>query len=832
MKQLAGTIILLFLFCNSYSQNFIISGKLIESESGKPIPNATVYLQGSNIGTMSKADGSFRLHSESWHDTLEITSIGFEEYKLPLVKFKTQNLIVQMKNKSRSLQTVLIDLPKKPGKTFMQKVIEQKQFNNPSRFKSYSYRQYSRHELDIDNIDYTKNKGNGIKALLLNTYSGLDPSAKFDKELPIYFSETLADNYHSVAPNIEQENIIAKKTLGLKTDEILRKLDKFQFNFNVYDDWLSVFDQTYVSPLNSNAFSYYKFFEGDSISEDGYTLLEIRFIPLRAYERAFSGTLWINKTTYGVESLDMHLSKTANLNFVSDIAYTEDYQLVYDSTTERMAYMPFKYSSDVKFETGLQLLGIPVPDNNNSVKLIIKNTTVISRLNLDRSTGEATILKKEQTADWNKPEIFWKQNRLDSLTTHEKNIYKLVDSLKKIRRFRRDTKLAAFMGTGYWDFGNALRIGHVSSVISRNRLEGWRIRLGFWTMQGISKKLNINGYAAYGTKDHQWKGLFGLKYVWNDAQWTKTSLSFGSDYDFIIDHDDEMDKDNIINSMFRKKVPYARTFIQEVLLKHEQYLSSNFSSNAALLYKELNPVFDFKYHPMNRNDRRWDTTWAKKLPVVESRIGLRYAHKEGTSVYNYDQIKLGTYYPVLTLNYTYGFETLNTQFEYHKLNFGIEQRLRLPPKSFFYYKIETGKVFGTLPYLLLNIPEGNEYYVTSKYLFNTMIPYEFAADRYVSLHTRFYLGGALFDKIPFLRKLGWRERFAYNSYWGDMTKDNIRYNKNSKFHRTGNTPFMEAGAGIENIFHFISIEYYRRLTHLRSARIHRDGIYVGVSATF
>jgi hypothetical protein len=113
-----------------------------------------------------------------------------------------------------------------------------------------------------------------------------------------------------------------------------------------------------------------------------------------------------------------------------------------------------------------------------------------------------------------------------------------------------------------------------------------------------------------------------------------------------------------------------------------------------------------------------------------------------------------------------------------------------------------------------------------------MAPYEFAADRYLSLHTRFYLGGILLDKIPWLRKLGWRERFSFNAYWGDMTTGNMSYNKNSHFNLTGKTPFMEVSTGIENIFHVFSIEYYRRLTHLGNGYGRSDGIYAGVTLSF
>jgi hypothetical protein len=400
------------------------------------------------------------------------------------------------------------------------------------------------------------------------------------------------------------------------------------------------------------------------------------------------------------------------------------------------------------------------------------------------------------------------------------------------KRFERDTKLIALAGTGYWDFGNQLRIGPYSSFFSTDAIEGWRVRVGFWTMPGISGKWNFFGYGAYGTRRRQLNGMFGLKYVWDAAKWTKTSLSFGSDYDFIIDADDELDNDNLISSMLRKKVKYTRMFVRQVELKHQQYISPDFSAYASVTNKELNPVFAFSYHPIDPvSDKPENNVLSSKLPIAEASIGLRYAHRERTAILNYDQLKLGTFYPAVTLTYVRGFEFSKAQFEYQKINLGVEHRLRLPPKSMLYYKIDVGKVFGTLPYLLLNIPAGNEYYVASKYLFNTMVPYEFVADRFASLHTRFYLGGSLLHNIPLLGKLGWRERFSFNAYWGDMTKKNQDYNKNSNFSLTGNTPFMEVGGGVENIFHVVSVEYYRRITHVYS-NANPGGIYVGVSLSF
>ena len=140
--------------------------------------------------------------------------------------------------------------------------------------------------------------------------------------------------------------------------------------------------------------------------------------------------------------------------------------------------------------------------------------------------------------------------------------------------------------------------------------------------------------------------------------------------------------------------------------------------------------------------------------------------------------------------------------------------------------------FGTAPYLLLYVPRGNEFYVSSKYSFNTLTPYEFVADRYVTLQTRLTLGGLLFDEIPLLQKLKWRERFTFNSFWGDMTASNLQYNQQSNVLTTGKTPFAEAGVGVENIFHVLSIEYIRRLNHLRNQYAQKGGWYAGVTLNF
>lgn len=818
-------------------QRLFIAGRVVDSSTQKPLAAATVQLAGGEGGVVCRQDGSFSFTIPHSHDSLNllVSCVGYRPLRVAVPRGNAHALLIQMLVLPAALQTVTVSTGRRPGKSFMQKVLEHKQANNPERFNSYSYQRYTRNELDMDNVDFKKLGKTSIQGLMAGVYSGLDTNSIADRELPVYFVEYLAQHYHGTAPAVEQDNITAKKTLGLKTDELLRHLEKFYLNLNVYDNWLQVFTQSFVSPLNDNAFSFYHFYLADSSVERGRTTYMVRFVPKQAYEKAFTGNLWIIDSTYAVTGVELRLNEKANLNFVKTVEYSVDYKPVVNSVTGEQVYMPYKLYTEVNFESGLALLGIPVPENRHALHFANRNTTIFDHLQVGGTPLQQGNNNEEEAiaTSAEKNDAYWNLHRPASLSPHEKNIYRMVDSLKNNRIFQRDVKLVAFAGTGYWDFADQWRIGPYSSFLSGNKLEGMRTRLGIWSLPGISKKMNLYGYLAYGSRDERLKGGAGIKYLWNQAKFTKTTLWYGSDYDYIIDQDDELDKDNLISSLFRKNVPFSRTYVRQVLLKHEQYLTRQWSIKSMITYKELRPVFNFSYRPINpASDKPYDSLFKKVLPVTEAAITLRYAKNERITILNYDQIHIASPYPVFSLTYAYGFELSDNTFDFHKLNASVEQNFALPPMGKLYYNLSAGKTFGTLPYIILNIPPGNEYYVSSKYVFNTMIPYEFAADTYAALHTRMSFQRLLLGRLPFLQKMGWRERFSFNAFTGSMTQANRDYNKNAHFHVTGKTPFMEAGLGIENILHVLSVEYFRRLTHLNDRYAQKGGIYLGVTLSF
>jgi hypothetical protein len=95
--------------------------------------------------------------------------------------------------------------------------------------------------------------------------------------------------------------------------------------------------------------------------------------------------------------------------------------------------------------------------------------------------------------------------------------------------------------------------------------------------------------------------------------------------------------------------------------------------------------------------------------------------------------------------------------------------------------------------------------------------FEFVSDRFVSLEYSQHLEGLLFNNIPLLNRLKWREVVSTTLLYGSVSKANeaimVGNNQNPQFHHLNNTPYWEVGYGIENIFKFLRIEMLHRLTY-------------------
>jgi hypothetical protein len=109
--------------------------------------------------------------------------------------------------------------------------------------------------------------------------------------------------------------------------------------------------------------------------------------------------------------------------------------------------------------------------------------------------------------------------------------------------------------------------------------------------------------------------------------------------------------------------------------------------------------------------------------------------------------------------------------------------------------------------------------------FNTMNYYEFVSDQYLSLSYSHHFDGLIFNKIPLIRKLKWREVAYFKGLIGSLETRNKNYSKFPVGLTELTKPYYEAGFGVENILKFIRIDAMWRLSYLRPNSANNFGIY-------
>ena len=149
-------------------------------------------------------------------------------------------------------------------------------------------------------------------------------------------------------------------------------------------------------------------------------------------------------------------------------------------------------------------------------------------------------------------------------------------------------------------------------------------------------------------------------------------------------------------------------------------------------------------------------------------------------------------------------------------------------------------MWNDVPYPLLIIPNANLSYTLQKESFALMNPMEFVADSYASWETIYYMNGLIFNRLPLIRRLGWREVIDFKGFYGSLRPGNLPTHENSnglylfpnEQHPLGRMPYMELSVGIENIFKVLEVDYIRRLTYRDVPGVSPHGVRIRVHAQF
>ena len=807
---------LLFLLCSllaftaAFAQTKI--GGIVVDDKNEPIPYANVYFKGTSEGVITDENGKFYLESQNTYTDVMISFVGFSAKEIKLEKQMSLNLKITLSD-AQEIKEVVIYTGKtskknNPAIDILRKIWERRRKNGLRMFKQYQYDKYEKVEFDMNSIDSAFMKNKLFKGMEF-IFQHVDTSNVTGKTyLPIFINEALSEVYGDNTTNSKKEITKANRNSGFSNNQqIIAFVKDLYADYDIYDNYLKLFDKDFVSPLSRTGINVYNYVLADSTYIDNKWCYNIVFYPRRKNELTFKGNFWVNDTTFAIKKIDMAVSKNANINWVKDIYIEQEFEVLNDSV--------FLLTRD-HMMTDFAL------NKKESSKGVYGKRTTLARDHKFNIEKPQEFYKKEVNLNdesiHNKSDAYWEENRFERLNKDEQGVYKMLDTLKTVPTFQRYYTLVATLGSGYYQIGN-FDYGPIFSSVGYNDVEGLRLRTGGRTYFGQNDPWRIEGYTAYGFKDNRFK--YGISGKWMVDKRKRIILAAGNRRDIEQIGVSLTATNDVLGRSFASSAIFASgdnskltdinftTFSAEIEPVKNLVLRTSFSYRTL---KSASPTFSLDYF-LDPNNHALGTNGFTRQ--YEYGFLIDYTPFRRTIGYGVERSDVDTNYARLFLNFTQGIKgILESDFEYQKLQFYYRQPVLVGGFGRLFTTLEAGKIFGAVPLGLMGVVPGNQSYFIIDNTYNLMNYYEFVADEYVSLHFEHNFNGRLFSRIPGLRDLNLREIIGIKGVWGTVSDENIKLNASNIVYRAPEDVYWEYHAGIGNIFKVFRIDFAWRGSYL------------------
>ncbi len=808
--------ILSLLACSMLWSQTKVSGKVVD-EYGEPVAFANVLFKNTTEGTITNEDGRFYLESDETYSLLSVSFVGYATEELELTQRVTYNLTIELKQ-GEQLDEVIVYVGKQskknnPAIDILRKIWAKKRVNGLRKFKQYQYDKYEKIQFDLNTIDSALMKSKMFKGLEF-VFADLDTSRITGKTyLPLFLNETFSKVYGDNELEQEKEEVQGSKNSGFSNNQaIIGFVEDLYSDYDIYDNYLKFYDKSFTSPLSKTGIDVYNYVLADSAFIDNKWCYHIIYYPRRKNELTFKGDFWVNDTTYAVKKIDLEVTKSANINWVKDIYIQQEFEVVNDSVfLLKRDYMLSDFSFNKK---------------EKSKGVYGKRTTVYDHYLFDRPRPAEFYKNVSDPFNpvlFERDSVFWRNNRLESLNKDEQGIYKLLDTLKTVPKFKTYYNLVSILGSGYIEIDKwNIDIGDIYSTFGFNDAEGIRVRGGARTYFGQNDLWRLEGYMAYGFDDRKFKHGFSAKWLLDK----KNRL--------IISGGNRRDIEQLGLSLTATNDVLGRSVASSSVLtvgNNDRLTSINLST----LHLEAEPVKNFRIRfggsfrtlssalpdafSLDYLDPESPTGIASEIKQFDLITTLIYTPGKRTIGYGVERRMINDNYSTLLLNYTKGLQGfLQSDFNYEKLQFSYSQPWQIGGFGRLFSTVEIGKTFGAVPLGLLNVVPGNQTLFSIYNTFPNLDFYEFVTDTYVSAHFEHNFNGRLFSRIPLLRKLNLREIVGLRGVWGELSDENI--NLSSPTNIPLNAPdekiYWEYSFGVGNIFKIFRIDFNFRGNYLQN----------------
>lgn len=805
-------IVLFFLFLSSIVIGQTKVGGKVTDEFGDPVAFANVIFKNSKEGVITDENGNFYFESKENYSTLVVSYVGFEKKEISLKPGLNTGLKIQLKS-GTELKEVVIYTGKtskknNPAIDILRKIWERRRKNGLKMFKQYQYDKYEKVEFDLNTIDSAFMNSKVFKGMEF-VFDQIDTSSISGKTyLPIFINETLSEVYGDNKEKKYKEITKANKNSGFGSGDGVNTFIKDLYaDFDIYDNYLKFFDKDFVSPLSRTGINVYNYVLNDSMFIDNKWCYNIVYYPRRKNELTFKGDFWVNDTTFAIKKINLEASKSANINWVKEIYIEQEYEVMNDSVfLLKRDYMMSDFSFSKKEES----------------KGVYGKRTTLARNHKFDIKKEDKFYKEEvnfyDNSVFNKPDEYWEENRFEALNKNEAGIYKMLDTLKEVPRFKRIYNLASILGSGYIEIPKLkMDYGPIFSTFGYNDVEGQRLRAGGRTYFGSNDTWRIQGYTAYGFKDNKFK--YGISGKWMVDKKNRIILSAGNRRDVeqigvsLTTSNDVLGRSFASSSFFSSGTNNKLTSVNLSTLGFEIEPVKNLTFQTNLSYRTLKSAsnqFSLDYYTDNTQ-----TTTKSEIKQSEINLVAEYTPGRRTVGYGVERLEVDNNYARIFLSYSQGLKgVLNSDFDYQKLQFYYRQPVLVGGFGRLFTTLELGKTFGQVPLGLMGVIPGNQSYFIIDNTYNLLDYYDFVADQYASLHFEHHFNGRLFSRVPLLRKLNWREIVGIKGVYGTVSDENRFINASGLVYRAPEDIYWEYHAGIGNIFKVLRIDFAWRGSYL------------------
>ncbi len=815
------------------AQSYLIKGWVLDADTREAIPFANVYFEGSTIGAATDIDGYYQIQSQILADSLAASALGYPPQKKALGKDTVQTVNFLLQSSDFTFEEVVVLAGENPANEIVRNIIKNKAQNQLESFRTYQYEKYAKVELDLENINEKLREKKLFKPFDF-IFEKIDSASDEKPFLPVYLNEMIQDVYYVKEAGAPKEVLRAQRTSELNNQSIVDYIKRIHEDFSVYDNWIYVLEKPLISPFANSALGYYEYYIIDSAYIDNQWSYQLKFKPKRKQENTFQGVFWVADTSFAIQLVDMRMSPDVNFNLVSRVIVYQEFFPFHDR------WLPEKKKMIVDFTPTEKAPG-----------LIARRTETFRNYAIDH---EKTLSDYEQTNPYyrldevERDEAFWAEARHEPLKTQEQGVYEMIDSIKNVPLYRTYAQVLEMIFKGYILAG-PVEIGPYSSIYSSNPVEGSRFSLGLMTSKNFCRQNRLGGFIGYGLKDKEFK--YGADFIWLLNKVPRVAIGGGylNDVSLNSQSSEDFQQGDLFSGSFRRNIPQKLIKVEESKLFFERYWQNGWSNRTTLLHREMDPYggilpggggFNYAYVDNPNDLSQPDTT----ISTTEFIFKLRYAYKESFLDGRFERISAGTKYPIITLQYALGVNgLLGGDYTYHKIDLSYRHYIYLNPAGWLAYRFKAGKVFGEVPFLLMEVHPGNESFFMTRGLFNTMNRYEFASDTYFSFLLEHHFDGFFFNHIPLMRKLNLRTVATLKGVVGSISKSNREANQLNAFashlsetytgFRTpSEKPFLEAGIGIENILKVIRVDALWRLNYLDNPEATPFAIRMGFSFFF